>query len=74
VPRYVSITVALVAFLALVSSGAYVLARWYAWDATADIAALALKGSLVLIAFCCLYACAVGVYHTFLSVTGLDEE
>jgi hypothetical protein len=74
VPRFVSITIALVAFLALTSSGTYVLARWYDWAPVVEVAAFALKGSLVLIAVCCAYACAVGIYHTFLSVTGLDEE
>jgi hypothetical protein len=74
VPRFVSVTVALVALLALLSSGSYVLARWYDWAKLAEVSGLALEGSLVLIGLCCAYACAVGVYHTFLSVTGLDEE
>jgi hypothetical protein len=74
VPRFVSLTVAFIALVALISAGAYVLARWYALDGVADLSAVLLKWSLYAIAAGCAYACLVGVYHTILSVTGLDRE
>lgn len=73
-PRFVSTIVALIAFVALASAGGYVLSRWYEWDAISDVTSFTLKWSLYAVVGCCVYACLVGVYHTFLSVTGLDEE
>lgn len=73
-PRWISWSVALIAVVALVSSGAYVMARWYALDGLVEASAIALEGSLYAIAGACGYAMLVGIYHTFLSVTGLDEE
>lgn len=74
VPRFISLTVALVATLALLSAGGYVLGRWYESDLVASVSMVTLKYSLYFVAFCCAYAILVGVYHTVLSVTGLDEE
>jgi hypothetical protein len=74
VPRFVSLTVALVALIALLSGGGYVLARWYELETLSDVCQVSLKWSLYAIAAACAYACLVGVYHTVLSVTGLDEE
>jgi hypothetical protein len=74
VPRFISYTVAFVAFLALLSAGGWVLARWYAWDFVAQASGTALRFSLYAIAACCAYAMLVGIYHTILSITGLDEE
>jgi hypothetical protein len=73
VPRWISYTVALIAAIALVSSGAFVLARFGSYDTVAIVSAHALKYSLYALAFCAAYAILVGIYHTFLSVTGLDE-
>jgi hypothetical protein len=73
-PRFISVTVALIATIALLSAGSYVLARWYGWDALASISGHALQVSLYTVVICCAYACLVGVYHTILSVTGLDRE
>jgi hypothetical protein len=73
VPRFISYAVALIALVALVSSGAFVLARFSEEDSVAIVSMYALKYSLYALAFCAAYAIAVGVYHTFLSVTGLDE-
>jgi hypothetical protein len=74
VPRFISTIVALIAFVALASAGGYVLSRWYEWYAIADITMVSLKWSLYAVVGCAAYACLVGVYHTILSVTGLDEE
>jgi hypothetical protein len=74
VPRWISVSVSLIALLALLSAGGFVLARYSGWDAGADVLGPALKYSLYAIAGCCAYAGLVGVYHTILSVTGLDEE
>ena len=60
--------------MALVSSGSYVLGRWYELDGLAQVSMIALKYSLYAVVACCGYALLVGVYHTFLFVTGLDEE
>lgn len=73
-PRFISLIVTLIATIALLSSGGYVLGRWYEIDALATVSMVALKYSLYTVAFCCAYALAVGIYHTILSVTGLDEE
>lgn len=73
-PRFVSLIVALIASVALLSAGCYVLARWYEIDALASVSSVTLKWSLYATVGACLYACLVGIYHTFLSVTGLDEE
>lgn len=73
-PRFVSLIVATIAALALFSAGAYVIARWYAWDTVASLSAVTLKWSLYITVACAAYAIFVGVYHTILSVTGLDEE
>jgi hypothetical protein len=73
-PRWISVSVVLLAALALLSSGGYVLARWYAWDGAAEVLGPVLQYSLYVIVGCCAYAGLVGVYHTILSVTGLDEE
>ena len=73
-PRWISTTVALIALIALLSAGAFVLARWYAWDAGVEIFAPTLKYSLYAVTGCAAYAGLVGVYHTILSVTGLDED
>jgi hypothetical protein len=73
-PRWVSATVALIAAVALLSSGAFVLARWYGLDALASVLGPTLQYSLMAVIGCCVYAGLVGVYHTFLSVTGLDED
>jgi hypothetical protein len=74
VPRFISLTVALIATLALLSAGGYVLGRWYEIDALASITAVILQYSLYITVFCCGYAMLVGIYHTILSVTGLDRE
>lgn len=73
-PRWISISVALVAFVALASAGGYVLARWYAWDSIASFTGVSLKYSLYTVVGLCAYMGAVGIYHTILSVAGLDEE
>ncbi|MCK6550464.1 hypothetical protein L6R52_31800 [Myxococcota bacterium] len=73
-PRFISLTVAFIAALALLSAGGYVMARWYELDAVASIAGTILKSSLYFIAAACAYAGLVGIYHVILSVTGLDEE
>lgn len=73
-PRWISLSVALLALVALISSGGFVLARWYNWEAAIAFFAPTLKYSLYTVVGCCIYAGLVGVYHTFLSVTGLDEE
>ncbi|MEQ8275501.1 MAG: hypothetical protein RMA76_33165 [Deltaproteobacteria bacterium] len=73
-PRFISLLVALIATVALFSSGGYVLGRWYEMDGLATVSMFCLKYSLYAVAFCCAYALAVGIYHTILSVTGLDEE
>lgn len=73
-PRFISLTVAFVATLALLSAGGYVLGRWYEMDTLASVSQVTLQYSLYFVAFCCAYAVLVGVYHTILSVTGLDEE
>lgn len=73
-PRFISYAVTLIAAIALFSSGAYVLGRWYENDAIAMASMYALKYSLYTVAACAAYAIFVGVYHTILSVTGLDEE
>lgn len=73
-PRFISYTVALIAIIALFSSGGYVLGRWYEMDGLATVSMFALKYSLYAVAACCGYALLVGIYHTILSVTGLDEE
>ncbi len=72
-PRFVSYLVTLVAVIALFSSGGYVLARWSELDSLVMIMGYTLEYSLYILAFCAAYAIFVGVYHTFLSVTGLDE-
>jgi hypothetical protein len=74
VPRFISYSVALVALIALLSAGGYVLGRWYENDAVAMFSMYSLKYSLYAVVACCAYAGLVGIYHTFLSVTGLDEE
>jgi hypothetical protein len=74
VPRWISISVALVAFVALASAGGYVLARWYEWDAVASFTGVSLKYSLYMVVGLCAYMAAVGTYHTILSIAGLDEE
>lgn len=73
-PRFISYAVTLIAVIALFSSGGYVLGRWYENDPVATTSMYALKYSLYAIAVCAAYAILVGVYHTILSVTGLDEE
>ena len=73
-PRFISLTVALIALVALISSGAFVMARWYEMDTLVQITLVSLKWSLYIVAACCGYAILVGIYHTILSVTGLDEE
>lgn len=73
-PRWISVTVTLIGLIALISSGGFVLARWYEWDAAIGIFAPLLKYSLYTVVGCCAYAGLVGVYHTILSVTGLDEN
>lgn len=73
-PRFITYIVTLIATLALISSGAWVLGRFYAMDWLVDASAWILKSSLYFVAFCCAYAVLVGVYHTILSVTGLDKE
>jgi hypothetical protein len=73
-PRWISATVALIAAVALLSSGAFVLARWYGLDSLATVLGPTLQYSLMAVLGCCVYAGLVGVYHTFLSVTGLDED
>ncbi len=73
-PRFISIIVSLIAFIALISSGAFVMARWYELDGLAQVTLFTLKWSLYIVVGCCAYALAVGIYHTILSVTGLDEE
>jgi hypothetical protein len=74
VPRFISYTVTLIAFIALCSAGGYVLSRWYEWDPGAIVSMYALKWSLYIVVGCCAYAGLVGIYHTILSITGLDEE
>jgi hypothetical protein len=73
VPRFISTIVTLIAAVALFSSGGFVLARWSNHDTIAIVSAHALKYSLYALAFCAAYAILVGIYHTILSVTGLDE-
>jgi hypothetical protein len=73
VPRFISYAVTLIALIALFSSGAFVVSRWSNQDTIALLSMYALKYSLYALGFCAAYAIAVGVYHTFLSVTGLDE-
>lgn len=73
-PRFISLTVALIALVALLSAGGYVLARWYEWYGLADVTMLSLKWSLYAVVACAAYAMLVGIYHVILSVTGLDEE
>lgn len=73
-PRWISYSVAFVALIALTSAGGYVLARWYSWDAVADLTSGSLEYSLYALAACCAYAMLIGIYHTILSITGLDEE
>lgn len=73
-PRFISVTVALIATLALLSAGGYVMARWYDLEAFAAICGTLLKGSLYFTCAACAYAGLVGIYHVILSVTGLDEE
>lgn len=72
-PRWVSITVTLLAFLTLASSAGFVLSRWYLWDSGVALFMPLLKLSLYAVVACCAYAGLVGIYHTILSVTGLDE-
>ncbi len=72
-PRWISLMVSMLALVALTSSGAYVLARWYAWDGAVSLLGTVLKGSLYAVAVCAGYAILVGIYHTILSVTGLDR-
>ena len=50
------------------------LARWYEWDIAVSVLAPTLKYSLYTVVGCSAYAGFVGVYHTILSVTGLDES
>ena len=66
-------TVALLAMITIFSAGGFVLARWHNWESAVTILAPMLKYSLYAVVFCCAYAGLVGVYHTILSVTGLDE-
>ena len=65
-------TVASIALISLVSAAVFVLLRWTGHDASGF--AVVLKWSLYATAFACAYAMFVGVYHTFLFVTGLDQE
>ena len=51
-PRFVSYAVALIALVALVSSGAFVLARWSEEDTVALVSMYTLKYSLYALAFC----------------------
>ena len=73
-PRFISYAVTLIAVIALISSGAFFIARFSNADTVAIVSMHTLKYSLYALAFCAAYAIAVGIYHTFLSVTGLDEE
>ena len=61
------------AALALLSSGTYVLSRWYGVHTLISGSGQVLKWTLYALAFCAGYAILVGVYHTILSVTGLDR-
>ena len=72
-PRFISYAVALIAVVALISSGAFFVARFSDAETVAIVSMHALKYSLYALGFCAAYAILVGVYHTFLSVTGLDE-
>ncbi len=67
-------TVSLIAFVAIMSAGGFVVARWNGWDSAATLLGPLLKYSLYTVVGCCAYAGLVGVYHTILSVTGLDES
>lgn len=72
-PRWISWIVALLALTSVLSSGGYVMARWYDWAWVASWAGSVLKWSLYLVVGCAAYALLVGLYHTALFVTGLDE-
>jgi hypothetical protein len=74
VPRFISVTIAVICAVALVSSGVYVLARWYDVEGVARATAHVLEASLYVLGAAGAYAILIGVYHTVLSVTGLDEE
>ena len=65
--------VSLVAFVTILSTAGFFLARSYESEAWISIMAPALKYSLYTIVGCCAYAGLVGIYHSILSVTGLDE-
>ena len=73
-PRFIYVIVSLFAATGLVSAGAYVLARWYAIDGLARASAQTLQLTLWALGGACAYAMMVGVYHVFLSITGLDRE
>ena len=73
-PRWVSMLVSLVALVTIISSAGFVLARFAESETWIAIMAPTLKYSLYSIVGCCAYAGLVGVYHTILSVTGLDEK
>jgi hypothetical protein len=73
-PRWITYIVTLIATLAVLSAGGFVLARWNEWDGLVELLAPTLKYSLYAVVGCCVYAGLVGVYHTILSVTGLDES
>lgn len=66
--------VSLIALVAILSAGGFVVARWNEWDSVVTFMAPMLKYSLYTVVGCCAYAGLVGVYHTILSVTGLDEQ
>ena|GEM_PF-3721104 len=73
-PRWISVLVSLIAFILIVATAGFFLARSYESEKWIAIMAPTLKYSLYSIVACCIYAGLVGVYHTILSVFGLDEE
>jgi hypothetical protein len=66
--------VSLVGLVTIISTAGFFLARSYQSDTWIAIMTPALKYSLYTIVGCCAYAGLVGLYHTVLSVTGLDES
>lgn len=65
--------VSFIGLVTIISSGGFVLARFAESETWIAIMAPTLKYSLYTIVGCCAYAGLVGIYHTILFVTGLDE-